>query len=78
MLADMQVNGRPLGKAERQRLLAGIVARKRVGTQLELAAALASAGCPVTQATGGPIYEHATDLGKRCAFQAEAVVTTQR
>ena len=31
-----------LGKAERQRLLAGIVARKRVGTQLELAVALAS------------------------------------
>jgi transcriptional regulator of arginine metabolism len=51
MLADMQTNGRPLGKAERHRLLAGIVARKRVGTQLELAAALASAGCPVTQAT---------------------------
>jgi len=47
----MQTNGRPLGKAERQRLLAGIVARKRVGTQLELAAELASAGSPVTQAT---------------------------
>jgi transcriptional regulator of arginine metabolism len=40
-----------LGKAERQRLLAGIVARKRVGTQLELAKALAGAGCRVTQAT---------------------------
>jgi transcriptional regulator of arginine metabolism len=47
----MQTNGRRLGKAERHRLLAGIVARKRVGTQLELAAALAAAGCPVTQAT---------------------------
>ena len=47
----MQTNGRPLGKAERQRLLAGIVARKRVGTQLELAAELAAAGSPVTQAT---------------------------
>jgi transcriptional regulator of arginine metabolism len=47
----MQTNGRPLGKAERHRLLTGIVARKRVGTQLELAAALAAAGCPVTQAT---------------------------
>ena len=35
-----------LGKAERQRLLAGIVARKRVGTQLELAKALAAAGLP--------------------------------
>ena len=40
-----------LGKAERHRLLAGIVARKRVGTQLELADALAAAGCKVTQAT---------------------------
>jgi transcriptional regulator of arginine metabolism len=40
-----------LGKSERQRLLAGIVARKRVGTQLELARALAAAGCRVTQAT---------------------------
>ena len=51
MLAVMQVNGQPLGKAERQRLLSGIVSRKRLGTQLELAQALASAGCPVTQAT---------------------------
>jgi transcriptional regulator of arginine metabolism len=51
MLDHMQANGRPFGKAERHRLLAGVVARKRVGTQLELAAALASAGCPVTQAT---------------------------
>jgi transcriptional regulator of arginine metabolism len=40
-----------LAKAERQRLLSGIVARKRVGTQLELARALAGAGCEVTQAT---------------------------
>ena len=40
-----------LGKAERQRLLVGIVARKRVGTQLEVAKALAAAGCQVTQAT---------------------------
>lgn len=40
-----------LGKTERHRLLTGIVARKRVGTQLELAAALAAAGCSVTQAT---------------------------
>jgi transcriptional regulator of arginine metabolism len=47
MLAPMQA----LGKGERQRLLAGIVARKRVGTQLELAEALAAAGCRVTQAT---------------------------
>ncbi len=40
-----------LAKADRHRLLAGIVARKRVGTQLELARALAAAGCKVTQAT---------------------------
>jgi transcriptional regulator of arginine metabolism len=48
----MHSNGQPpLGKTERQRLLAGIVARKRIGTQLELARALAAAGCRVTQAT---------------------------
>ena len=47
----MQRNGRPFGKAERHRLLSGIVARKRIGSQLELAAALAAAGCRVTQAT---------------------------
>jgi transcriptional regulator of arginine metabolism len=40
-----------LTKPDRHRLLAGIVARKRVGTQLELARALAAAGCKVTQAT---------------------------
>ena len=40
-----------LGKPERHRLIAGIVARRRVGTQHELAAALAAAGCTVTQAT---------------------------
>ena len=39
------------GKAERHRLIAGIVARKRIGTQLELAAALEASGCKVTQAT---------------------------
>jgi len=38
-------------KAARHRLIAGIVSRKRVGTQLELAAVLADAGCKVTQAT---------------------------
>jgi transcriptional regulator of arginine metabolism len=48
----MHSNGQPpLGKTERQRLLSGIVARKRIGTQLELAQALAAAGCRVTQAT---------------------------
>jgi transcriptional regulator of arginine metabolism len=40
-----------LGKAERQRLVTGIVGRRRIGTQLELAEALAAAGCKVTQAT---------------------------
>jgi transcriptional regulator of arginine metabolism len=41
----------PSGKAARQRLIAGIVARRRVGTQHELIAALAASGCRVTQAT---------------------------
>src|SRR5829696_8245437 len=40
-----------LGKLERQRLIASIVTRKRVGTQFELLDALAEAGCRVTQAT---------------------------
>ena len=39
------------GKAERQRLVASIVTRRRVGTQFELLAALEAAGCTVTQAT---------------------------
>ena len=42
---------RPFAKAERQRLIASIVTRKRIGTQHELLAALATAGCEVTQAT---------------------------
>jgi transcriptional regulator of arginine metabolism len=42
---------RPLGKAERQRLIASIVSRRRIGSQHELADALARAGCHVTQAT---------------------------
>lgn len=40
-----------LGKAERQRLIASVVQRKRIGTQFELLDALAKAGCRVTQAT---------------------------
>ncbi len=40
-----------LSKAERQRLIESVVARKRVGTQFELLDALAGAGCVVTQAT---------------------------
>ena len=67
MLDGMQTSARPLGKAERHRLLAGIVARKRVGTQLELAAALASAGCPVTQAT---ISRDIRELGLEKAHDA--------
>jgi transcriptional regulator of arginine metabolism len=38
-------------KAERQRLIASVVSRRRVGSQSELAEALAQAGCAVTQAT---------------------------
>lgn len=40
-----------LGKSERQRLIASVVTRRRIGTQFELLAALADAGCRVTQAT---------------------------
>jgi transcriptional regulator of arginine metabolism len=42
---------RTIGKPERQRLIASIVTRRRIGTQFELLAALAAAGCEVTQAT---------------------------
>ena len=42
---------RPLPKHDRQRLVASVVSRKRVGTQFELIDALADAGCVVTQAT---------------------------
>jgi transcriptional regulator of arginine metabolism len=38
-------------RVERQRLIASVVTRKRVGTQFELLDALADAGCTVTQAT---------------------------
>ena len=40
-----------MGKLERQRLIGSLIARKRIGTQLELLDALARAGCRVTQAT---------------------------
>ena len=40
-----------IGKPERQRLIGSIVSRRRVGSQQELAQALARAGCDVTQAT---------------------------
>src|SRR6266516_4816870 len=47
----MEPRGRPLSKPQRQRLIASVVSRRRVGSQHELAAALARAGCAVTQAT---------------------------
>jgi transcriptional regulator of arginine metabolism len=43
--------GAAVSKAERQRLIASVVSRRRVGSQQELAEALAGAGCVVTQAT---------------------------
>jgi transcriptional regulator of arginine metabolism len=48
MLSVMQ---RELAKADRQRLVTSLIARKRVGTQFELRDALAAEGCVVTQAT---------------------------
>lgn len=42
---------RRLAKDERQRLIQGVIARRRIGTQLELEEALARAGYTVTQAT---------------------------
>ncbi len=48
------------GKAARQRLVVSIVTRKRIGTQFELIAALAGAGCNVTQAT---VSRDIRDLG---------------
>ncbi len=47
----MEPEARPLAKPERQRLIASVVSRRRVGSQQELAEALAKAGCLVTQAT---------------------------
>ena len=46
----MQFEGQ-LSKTERQRLVASLVERMRVGTQQELLAALEGVGCRVTQAT---------------------------
>jgi transcriptional regulator of arginine metabolism len=42
---------RQLPKPERQRLIASVVTRRRIGSQHELQGALQSAGCEVTQAT---------------------------
>ena len=47
----MDRESRPLTKPERQRLIESVLIRRRVGTQLELRAALAAAGCAVAQAT---------------------------
>jgi transcriptional regulator of arginine metabolism len=47
----IQVEGRRLTKAQRQRLITSVIGRKRVGSQHELLAALAASGCVVTQAT---------------------------
>ena len=47
----MEAGARSLSKPERQRLIASVIGRRRVGTQLELAQALVDAGCAVTQAT---------------------------
>ena len=42
---------RSLAKPERQKLIESVVSRRRIGSQQELAEALAKAGCEVTQAT---------------------------
>lgn len=47
----MEARARPLAKPERHLLIKSVVSRRRVGSQHELAAALAKAGCAVTQAT---------------------------
>ena len=51
MLLHMAVDSEAFTKADRQKLIASTVMRKRIGTQLELVDALAAAGCDVTQAT---------------------------
>ena len=49
-----------LSKADRQRLIASVVARRRIGTQFDLLDALAESGCRVTQAT---VSRDIRDLG---------------
>ena len=56
----MQAAQRPLGKPQRQQLIASLVSRKTIGTQHELLAALAAEGCVVTQAT---VSRDIRDLG---------------
>ena len=47
----MQRDTRQFGKGERQRLIASLVSRRRIGTQHDLLAALSAEGCRATQAT---------------------------
>lgn len=47
----MQADVRPFSKPERQQLIASLVSRRRIGTQHDLLAALATEGCLATQAT---------------------------
>jgi transcriptional regulator of arginine metabolism len=47
----MQADARAFSKPERQRLIASLVSRRRIGTQHDLLAALATEGCLATQAT---------------------------
>ena len=63
----MQADGRSLAKEERQRLIASLVSRSRIGTQHELLDALARAGCRVTQAT---VSRDIRDLGLQKASDA--------
>lgn len=56
----LDAEGQGFAKHDRQRLIASLVGRKRIGTQLELLAALESAGCRVTQAT---VSRDIRDLG---------------
>jgi transcriptional regulator of arginine metabolism len=56
----MHLEQATMGKSERQRLIASLIARKRIGTQFELLDALVAAGCTVTQAT---ISRDIRDLG---------------
>jgi transcriptional regulator of arginine metabolism len=60
-------DARELGKTERQRLIASLVSRKRIGTQFELIDALAGEGCRVTQAT---VSRDVRELGLEKAHDA--------
>ncbi len=63
----MQAGTRSYSKPDRQRLIGSLVARKRIGTQFELKAALESVGCAVTQAT---ISRDIRELGLEKAHDA--------